>query len=66
MSTADGVEHLVLTHGDIKEVALGSSGLLTRIHSECLTGISFDPADAIVATSSTQRSRPSSRKRSVC
>ncbi|WAM19424.1 GTP cyclohydrolase II [Rhodococcus sp. JS3073] len=38
LSTADGVEHLVLTHGDIKEVALGSSGLLTRIHSECLTG----------------------------
>lgn len=34
----DDVEHLVLTHGDIEEVAESSEGVLVRVHSECLTG----------------------------
>ncbi|WP_368679918.1 GTP cyclohydrolase II (plasmid) [Rhodococcus opacus] len=38
LSTADGVEHLVLTHGDIGDPMVRARGVLTRVHSECLTG----------------------------
>lgn len=34
----DGVEHLVLEHGDIAEAAAATTGVLVRVHSECLTG----------------------------
>ncbi|MEI4741963.1 3,4-dihydroxy-2-butanone-4-phosphate synthase [Rhodococcus erythropolis] len=37
LSTADGIEHLVLTHGDLDDAAR-VRGVLTRVHSECLTG----------------------------
>ena len=37
LSTADGIEHLVLTHGDLDDAAR-DRGVLTRVHSECLTG----------------------------
>jgi len=33
-STVDGVEHIALVHGDIGD----GLGVLTRLHSECLTG----------------------------
>ena len=33
----DGKEHVAITHGDVS----GKSGVLTRIHSECLTGDVF-------------------------
>ncbi|MFE7402442.1 bifunctional 3,4-dihydroxy-2-butanone-4-phosphate synthase/GTP cyclohydrolase II [Streptomyces sp. NPDC057557] len=36
-STADGVEHVALVHGDIGD----GDDVLTRIHSECLTGDIF-------------------------
>ncbi|MFJ7497491.1 bifunctional 3,4-dihydroxy-2-butanone-4-phosphate synthase/GTP cyclohydrolase II [Streptomyces sp. NPDC097727] len=36
-STADGVEHVALVHGDIRD----GDDVLTRIHSECLTGDIF-------------------------
>ncbi|MFE5707664.1 GTP cyclohydrolase II [Rhodococcus koreensis] len=38
LSTADGVEHLVLTHGVLDDRVIKSEGVLTRVHSECLTG----------------------------
>ncbi|MEN0139638.1 MAG: GTP cyclohydrolase II [Rhodococcus sp. (in: high G+C Gram-positive bacteria)] len=38
LSTADGVEHLVLTHGDIDDPHVRAAGVLARVHSECLTG----------------------------
>jgi 3,4-dihydroxy 2-butanone 4-phosphate synthase/GTP cyclohydrolase II len=38
LSTADDVEHLVLTHGDIDDPDVRAAGVLTRVHSECLTG----------------------------
>jgi 3,4-dihydroxy 2-butanone 4-phosphate synthase / GTP cyclohydrolase II len=34
----DGVEHLVLTHGDIRAASATEAGVLVRVHSECLTG----------------------------
>lgn len=37
-STIDGVEHLVLIHGDIADVSATDAGVLVRVHSECLTG----------------------------
>ncbi|MCX4785473.1 MULTISPECIES: bifunctional 3,4-dihydroxy-2-butanone-4-phosphate synthase/GTP cyclohydrolase II [unclassified Streptomyces] len=36
-STADGVEHVALVHGDVG----GGDDILVRIHSECLTGDIF-------------------------
>ncbi|MFD4764124.1 bifunctional 3,4-dihydroxy-2-butanone-4-phosphate synthase/GTP cyclohydrolase II [Streptomyces sp. NPDC058439] len=36
-STADGVEHVALVHGDV----VGGDDILVRIHSECLTGDIF-------------------------
>ncbi|MET9054155.1 bifunctional 3,4-dihydroxy-2-butanone-4-phosphate synthase/GTP cyclohydrolase II [Streptomyces rhizosphaericola] len=38
-STADGVEHVALVHGDLTEN--GGEDVLVRIHSECLTGDIF-------------------------
>ncbi|MFJ9690187.1 bifunctional 3,4-dihydroxy-2-butanone-4-phosphate synthase/GTP cyclohydrolase II [Streptomyces bacillaris] len=38
-STADGVEHVALVHGDVTEN--GGEDVLVRIHSECLTGDIF-------------------------
>ncbi|MGW4221082.1 bifunctional 3,4-dihydroxy-2-butanone-4-phosphate synthase/GTP cyclohydrolase II [Streptomyces bacillaris] len=38
-STADGVEHVALVHGDLTED--GGEDVLVRIHSECLTGDIF-------------------------
>ena len=35
--TVSGIEHIALVHGDIR----GSTSVLTRIHSECLTGDVF-------------------------
>ncbi len=35
--TVDGVEHLVLTHGEVA----GDTPVLVRVHSECLTGDVF-------------------------
>lgn len=37
----DGVEHLVLTFGNFGDTASRARGVLTRIHSECLTGDLF-------------------------
>ncbi|MEN0135032.1 MAG: GTP cyclohydrolase II [Rhodococcus sp. (in: high G+C Gram-positive bacteria)] len=37
-AVADDVEHLVLTYGDIEGATAQKSDVLTRIHSECLTG----------------------------
>lgn len=34
----DGPEHLALVHGDPVDPALHRRGVLTRVHSECLTG----------------------------
>lgn len=34
----DGVEHLVLSHGDVVSAAGSPEGVLVRVHSECLTG----------------------------
>lgn len=34
----DDVEHLVLEYGDISEAAASTTGVLVRVHSECLTG----------------------------
>lgn len=33
-----GVEHLVLTHGDVRIASATAAGVLVRVHSECLTG----------------------------
>lgn len=33
-----GVEHLVLTYGDVRAAATTDGGVLVRVHSECLTG----------------------------
>jgi 3,4-dihydroxy 2-butanone 4-phosphate synthase/GTP cyclohydrolase II len=33
-----GVEHLVLTYGDIRTASATDAGVLVRVHSECLTG----------------------------
>lgn len=33
-----GVEHLVLSHGDVRAASASRSGILVRVHSECLTG----------------------------
>ncbi|MET0473427.1 MAG: 3,4-dihydroxy-2-butanone-4-phosphate synthase [Mycobacterium sp.] len=35
---ADGIEHLVLSHGDVCGASASDAGVLVRIHSECLTG----------------------------
>jgi 3,4-dihydroxy 2-butanone 4-phosphate synthase / GTP cyclohydrolase II len=37
-TAADGVEHLVLAHGDVRAAAASDIGVLVRVHSECLTG----------------------------
>jgi 3,4-dihydroxy 2-butanone 4-phosphate synthase/GTP cyclohydrolase II len=37
-STLDGTEHLALVYGDVAAVSRSSAGVLTRVHSECLTG----------------------------
>jgi 3,4-dihydroxy 2-butanone 4-phosphate synthase / GTP cyclohydrolase II len=34
----DGIEHLVLSHGDIRAASATEAGVLVRVHSECLTG----------------------------
>ena len=34
----DDTEHLVLVHGDLDQTAASTSGVLVRVHSECLTG----------------------------
>ncbi|WP_221937834.1 GTP cyclohydrolase II [Rhodococcus sp. KBS0724] len=38
LSLADGIEHLVLIHGNIDTRDIRTEGVLARIHSECLTG----------------------------
>ncbi|MEL6893140.1 MAG: bifunctional 3,4-dihydroxy-2-butanone-4-phosphate synthase/GTP cyclohydrolase II [Actinomycetota bacterium] len=42
-STLDGIEHLAFVHGDARAVqaATNGTGLLVRVHSECLTGDVF-------------------------
>ena len=37
-SALDGSEHLALVMGDVAEVGSTPDGVLTRVHSECLTG----------------------------
>ncbi|MGW3150309.1 bifunctional 3,4-dihydroxy-2-butanone-4-phosphate synthase/GTP cyclohydrolase II [Streptomyces sp. NPDC001177] len=37
-SSADGEEHLVLCMGDVAQAGGTPEGVLTRVHSECLTG----------------------------
>lgn len=37
-TATDGVEHLVLLHGEIRAAAATATGVLVRVHSECLTG----------------------------
>jgi 3,4-dihydroxy 2-butanone 4-phosphate synthase/GTP cyclohydrolase II len=37
-SVLDGVEHLALTVGDVASSGRSAAGVLTRVHSECLTG----------------------------
>jgi 3,4-dihydroxy 2-butanone 4-phosphate synthase/GTP cyclohydrolase II len=37
-SVLDGIEHLALTVGDVASQGRSASGVLTRVHSECLTG----------------------------
>ncbi|WP_405164479.1 bifunctional 3,4-dihydroxy-2-butanone-4-phosphate synthase/GTP cyclohydrolase II [Nocardia sp. NBC_01499] len=37
-NTVDGTEHLALTMGDITAASHTGHGVLTRVHSECLTG----------------------------
>ncbi len=34
----DGSEHIALVHGDVAAAAAGGAPVLTRLHSECLTG----------------------------
>jgi 3,4-dihydroxy 2-butanone 4-phosphate synthase/GTP cyclohydrolase II len=40
-STIDGSEHLALLYGDVAGAAADGEPLLTRVHSECLTGDVF-------------------------
>jgi 3,4-dihydroxy 2-butanone 4-phosphate synthase/GTP cyclohydrolase II len=40
-STIDGSEHLALLYGDVAGAAADREPLLTRVHSECLTGDVF-------------------------
>ncbi len=37
-STLDGVEHLALVMGDVASAGRSETGVLVRVHSECLTG----------------------------
>lgn len=37
-NTVDGGEHLALVMGDVASASNGPRGVLTRVHSECLTG----------------------------
>lgn len=37
-SALDGVEHLALAYGDVSAASASPQGVLTRVHSECLTG----------------------------
>lgn len=43
-SADDGLEHLALTLGDLAAADVEPGGVLTRVHSECLTGDVFDSA----------------------
>jgi 3,4-dihydroxy 2-butanone 4-phosphate synthase/GTP cyclohydrolase II len=40
-STVDGSEHLALVYGDVASAAAEDAPVLTRVHSECLTGDVF-------------------------
>lgn len=42
--TVDGSEHIALVHGDALEQGWGEEPVLTRVHSECLTGDVFGSA----------------------
>ncbi|WP_123026585.1 3,4-dihydroxy-2-butanone-4-phosphate synthase [Mycolicibacterium stellerae] len=37
-TAGDGVDHLVLCHGDVRSASATDAGVLVRVHSECLTG----------------------------
>lgn len=34
----DGVQHLILSHGDVRAASATETGVVVRVHSECLTG----------------------------
>jgi 3,4-dihydroxy 2-butanone 4-phosphate synthase / GTP cyclohydrolase II len=42
--TIDGSEHIALVHGDVASAAAAGEPVLTRVHSECLTGDVFGSA----------------------
>ena len=58
--TVDDSEHIALVYGDIS--GAGDEPVLTRVHSECLTGDVFGSCAATAARSSTRRWSGSSRR----